>query len=159
MNLGIILSKEGRMDEAMVYLNRAAQLDPEYGLAYYSLGNALMKQRKYIRASEFYSKALQIKPQDTLARFNLGKSLAAAGKHQNAVYHYKLVADRDRLISHNVYYFMGNSLYTLGKYTEAIDAYSRALQQKPDFIKARQALNNTRKIMEVLRSKQPVNKQ
>jgi len=159
MNLGIILSKEGRTDEAMVYLNRAVQLDPEYDLAFYSLGDALMKQRKYILASESYSKALQISPQDSLARFNLGKSLAAAGKHQNAVYHYKLVAGRDRLISHNVYYFMGNSLYQLGRYTEAIDAYSRALQQKPNFIKARQALVNTRKIMEVLRSKQPVNKQ
>ncbi len=156
MNLGIILSKEGRMEEAMVYLNRAVKLDPGYDLSHYSLGDALMKQGKYIEASESYSRALQIKPQNSLARFNLGKSLAAAGKHQNAVYHYQLAAGKDQFISHQVYYFMGNSLYQLGRYSEAIEAYTKALREKPDYTDAYKALINTRKIMEILQKNQPV---
>ena len=156
MNLGIILSKQGRMDEAMVYLNRAVQLDPDYDLAYYSLGDALMLQKKYILASESFAKALQIKPDNSLARFNLGKALAISGKHQNAVFHYRLTADKDPLISHQVYYFMGNSLFQLGRHDEAISAYSRALQLKPDFQEARKALINSRKIMEILKAKQSV---
>jgi len=155
MNLGIILSKEGRMAEAMVHLNRAVQLDPGYDLTHYSLGDALMKQGKYIEASESYARSLQIKPHNTLARFNLGKSLAAAGKHQNAVFHYQLIAGRDPLISHQVYYFMGNSLYQLGRYGEAINAYTRALEEKPDYNAAYQALMNTRKIMQILQAKPP----
>jgi len=156
MNLGIILSKEGRMGEAMVYLNRAVQLAPEYGLAHYSLGDALMQQRKYILAGESYAKALQINPDDTLARFNLGKSLAAAGRHQNALFHYRMVAGKTPLIGQRIYYFMGNSLYQLGRYSEAVNAYRRALQIKPDYIEAKQALMNTRKIMQVLQAKHPV---
>jgi tetratricopeptide (TPR) repeat protein len=154
MNLGIILSKKGRMDEAIVYLNRAIQLDPDYDLAHYSLGDALMLQKKYILASESYARAVQIKPNSSLARFNLGKSLAASGKHKNAVFHYKKTAGKDPLINHQIYYFMGNSLYQLGKYTEAINAYSRALQLKPDYKEARRAIINTRKILEVLKAKQ-----
>ncbi len=156
MNLGIILSKEGRMDEAMVYLNRAVQLAPEYALAHYSLGDALMQQRKHIPAAESYAKALEINPADTLARFNLGKSLAAAGRHQNALFHYQMVAGKSPLIGQRIYYFMGNSLYQLGRYSEAVNAYSRALQIKPDYIEAKQALMNTRKIMQVMQAKQPV---
>jgi tetratricopeptide (TPR) repeat protein len=157
MNLGIILSKKGRMDEAMVYLNRAVQLDPDYDLAHYSLGDGLMLQKKYIQASESYARALQIKPHSSLARFNLGKSLAASGKHQNAVFHYQMTAGKDPLINHQIYYFMGNSLYQLGKYSEAINAYSRALQLKPDYKEARKALVNTRKIIDVLNAKQRTN--
>ena len=156
MNFGILLSGEGRFDEAMVYLNRAVQLDPDYDIGYYSLGDALLKQKKYIQASESYAKALQIKPENALARFNLGKSLAAAGKHQNAIFHYKLAVGQDRFISHQVYYFMGNSLYQLGRYPEAIDAYRKASQKKPGYKEALQALSNTRKIIKVLQEKQPV---
>lgn len=156
MNFGILLSKAGRTDEAMVYLNRAVQLDPDYDIGYYSLGDALLKQKKYIQASESYAKALQIKPENALARFNLGKSLAAAGKHQNAIFHYKLAVGQDRFISHQVYYFMGNSLYQLGRYPEAIDAYRKASQEKPGYKEALQALSNTRKIIKVLQEKQPV---
>jgi tetratricopeptide (TPR) repeat protein len=130
MNFGILLSGEGRFDEAMVYLNRAVQLDPDYDIGYYSLGDALLKQKKYIQASESYAKALQIKPENALARFNL--------------------------ISHQVYYFMGNSLYQLGRYPEAIDAYRKASQEKPGYKEALQALSNTRKIIKVLQEKQPV---
>ena len=153
MNFGILLSKEGRIDEAMVYLNRAVELDPDYDMGYYSLGDALMKQKKYIQASESYAKSLQIKPQNALARFNLGKSLAAAGKHQNAIFHYKLAAGKDQFISHQVYYFMGNSFYQLGRYPEAIEAYRKSLLEKPDYKQAMLALSNTKKIIKVLQEK------
>jgi tetratricopeptide (TPR) repeat protein len=153
MNFGILLSKEGRIDEAMVYLNRAVELDPDYDMGYYSLGDALMKQKKYIQASESYAKSLQIKPQNALARFNLGKSLAAAEKHQNAIFHYKLAAGKDQFISHQVYYFMGNSFYQLGRYPEAIEAYRKSLHEKPDYKQAMLALSNTKKIIKVLQEK------
>jgi tetratricopeptide (TPR) repeat protein len=159
MNLGIILSKEGRMDEATTYLTRAVQLDPDYDLGYYSLGDLQMKQGKFIAASKSYQKAVQIKPSNNLARFNLGKALAAAGKHQNAVFHYKRAAGRDPFISHQIYYFMGNSLYHLGRFPEAINAYTSALQLQPNYMEARKALVNTRKLMEVLQKKQPANTQ
>lgn len=159
INLGIILSKEGRMDEAMVYLKRAVELEPDYDISHYSLGNALMKQKKYIQAGESYTRALQIEPNNPLSRFNLGKALAAAGKHQNALYHYQLVADRDQFISHQVYFYMGYSFYKLGKYREAISAYSQALQIKPDYMEALIALQNTQKMMEFIQSRKAPAKQ
>ena len=68
-----------------------------------------------------------------------------------------MTAGKDPLINHQIYYFMGNSLYQLGKYSEAINAYSRALQLKSDYKEARKALVNTRKIIDVLNAKQRTN--
>jgi tetratricopeptide (TPR) repeat protein len=155
MNLGIILSKENRMDESLVYLKRAVQLDPNYDLAHYSLGDALMKQNKFIQASEAYAKGLQLKPDNPLTRFNLAKALAASGKHANALFHYRLVAGKDPFINHQIYYHMGNSLYQLKRYDEALISYNKALRTKSDFYEARQAYNNTRKLIEILNKQQP----
>jgi tetratricopeptide (TPR) repeat protein len=154
MNYGIILSNNGRMAEAMVYLERAVRLAPENAIVHYSLGDALMKQNKYIEASRSYSRALQLEPANNLARFNLAKSLASAGKHGNALFHYRLAAGKDPFISHQVYYFMGNSLFQLGRYNEAVSAYRKALQLKPGYGEALLALSNTRKIIRVLQTRQ-----
>ena len=104
----------------------------------------LWSKKKYIQASESYARALQSKPNNTLARFNLGKSLAAAGK--------------DPLISHQVFYYMGNSFFQLGKYAEAINAYNRALQRKSNYAEAQKALRNTKKLIEILNKQQPANR-
>jgi tetratricopeptide (TPR) repeat protein len=157
MNLGINLSKVNRMDEAIIYLEKAVQLDPDYDLAYYSLGDAFMKQNKFIQASQSYAKGLQLKPNSTLIRFNLAKALAASGKHNNALFHYQKVAGRDRFINHQVFYHMGNTLYKLKRYDEALRAYNNALRAKPNFYEARQAHNNTRKLMTILNKQQPAN--
>jgi tetratricopeptide (TPR) repeat protein len=158
MNYGIKLSNFNRLDEALIYLNRAVQLDPDYELAYYSLGDALMKQNKFIDASESYAKGLQLNPNSTLSRFNLAKALASAGKYNNALFHYQKAVNRDRLINHQVYYHMGNTLYKLRRYDEALEAYNNALRAKPNYYEARQAYNNTRKLIEILNSQQPVNR-
>jgi tetratricopeptide (TPR) repeat protein len=131
------------------------QLDPNYDLAHYSLGDALMKQNKFIQASESYAKGLQLKPDNPLTRFNLAKALAASGKHNNALYHYQLVTGKDPFINHQIYYHMGNSLYQLKRYDEALSAYENALRTKPEFAEARQAYNNTRKLIEILNRQQP----
>ena len=154
MNYGIILSMKGRMAEAMVFLERAVRLDPDIAIVHYSLGDALMKQNKYIEASRSYSRALQLEPANNLARFNLAKSLASAGKHENALFHYRLAAGKDPFISHQIFYFMGNSLFQLGRYAEAVSAYQKALQLKADYGEAMLALGNTRKIIKVLRAGQ-----
>ena len=154
MNYGIILSMKGRMAEAMVFLERAVSLAPDSAIVHYSLGDALMKQNKYIEASQSYSRALQLEPANNLARFNLAKSLASSGKHENALFHYRLAAGKDPFISHQVYYFMGNSLFQLGRYGEAVNTYQKALQLKPDYGEARLALSNTRKLIRVLEAGQ-----
>ncbi len=154
MNLGIILSQAGRMDEALAYLNKAVMLDPDYDLALYSLGDAQMKQRKYLQASESYARGLQIDPDNPLTRFNLAKALAAAGEHENALFHYQNVAGMDSFIDHKVYYHMGNSFYRLRRYTKAMDAYNKALLLQPDYGEALQALNNTIRIYEILKAQE-----
>ncbi len=154
MNFGIILSMKGHMDEAMVYLERAVRLAPDEAIVHYSLGDALMKQNKYIEASRSYARALQLEPANILARFNLAKSLASVGKHGNALFHYRLAAGRDPFISHQIYYFMGNSLFQLGRYAEAVSAYRNALQLKADYGAAMLALANTRKIIRILEAGQ-----
>ena len=145
------------MDEALIYLKKAVQLDPNYGLTHYSLGDALMKQNKFIPASASYAKGLQLEPNNPLTRFNLAKALAASGKHKNALFHYQLIAGKDPFINHQIYYHMGNSLYQLKRYDDALNAYNTGLRIKPDYYEARQAYNNTRKLIEILDKQKPAN--
>ena len=158
MNLGIILSKNGRIDEAITYLNKAVLLNPSYDLAHYSLGDALMIQRNYLQAVKSYTQALALDPQNPLIGFNLAKALAAAGKHENALYYYQRFAGKDQFINHQIYYHMGNSLYHLRRYIEAMDAYNKALLLMPDYSEALRSLDNTRKIYDFLNNQsQPAN--
>ena len=154
MNMGIILSEEGRIDDALPYLNRAVMLDPSYDLAHYSLGDALMKQGDYIQASKSYIQAFKLDPQNPLYGFNLAKALAAAGNYESALYYYQQVAGKDQFINHQIYYHMGNSFYGLRRYSEAMDAYNKALLLRPDYREALQALVNTSRIYEILKAQQ-----
>ena len=114
----------------------------------------IMKQGDYIQASKSYIQAFKLDPQNPLYGFNLAKALAAAGNYESALYYYQQVAGKDQFINHQIYYHMGNSFYGLRRYSEAMDAYNKALQLRPDYREARQALINTRKIHEILKAQQ-----
>ena len=58
----------------------------------------------------------------------------------------------------DVNYHMGNSLYHLRRYIEAMDAYNKALLLMPDYSEALRSLDNTRKIYDFLNNQsQPAN--
>jgi 2'-5' RNA ligase len=75
-DLGVILARQGKTDEAIKHYDLALQAQPEVAWVQNNLGAALAKQGKIDEAIRHYHLALQAQPDDALARKNLGVALA-----------------------------------------------------------------------------------
>jgi tetratricopeptide (TPR) repeat protein len=134
-NLGNVLMRQGKTEEATGHYVRALQIRPYFPRAHNNLGKALARQGKTEEAIGHYMKALQLKPELPEAHNNLGNALARQGKDEEAIDHYTkaLQLKPDFAGAHNN---LGNILERQGKTNEALYHYSMAIQLKPDFAEA-----------------------
>jgi Tfp pilus assembly protein PilF len=71
-NLGLILSRTGQLDEAIMYYKKAIRLDPTLVDAYYNLGIIFQDKMQHSEAIAYYSKALRLDPVLIDAHYNMG---------------------------------------------------------------------------------------
>ncbi len=126
-NLGLLLSNQGRNEEAMEHYRKAIQIDPNDFEALYNLGIALAAQGQFNEAIENFRKAIQIKPNDCDALNNLGIALAAQGRFDEAFENFRKAIqidpnDCDALDN------LGTALAERGQFDEAIENYHKAIQ-------------------------------
>jgi Ca-activated chloride channel family protein len=94
----------------------------------------LYQKGDYAQAVDAYSKAIERNPNDRALHFGLASSLYKLGRHEESVAAFRKLADsapNGREYFENTYN-EGNALLALGRYSDAIDAYWRALDVKPD---------------------------
>lgn len=89
LQLGLLLSLQGRTEDASTQLATAFELDPaSAGLAFVkaldSMGRTLSAQGKFETAIRLYQQALEFKPELAEVRIDLGKALRAEGKTDQA---------------------------------------------------------------------------
>lgn len=78
-NLGAALAQHGRPQEAVPYLERALQLDPQADYALENLGLIRLEEGRYPEAVELLSKRLERRPDDGITHLNIAKALLASG--------------------------------------------------------------------------------
>jgi tetratricopeptide (TPR) repeat protein len=71
-NLGILSTREGRMDEAIDYFQEALRLSPDSSIALDNLGSAYRQTKRWNEAQATYERALRTKPEDAEANYGLG---------------------------------------------------------------------------------------
>jgi tetratricopeptide (TPR) repeat protein len=76
-NLGILLVREGRYDEAFLCYAEALRLDPKSPRSYYLMGNARLDQGRSAEAVEYFRAALQLDPDDIESILALSKVFAS----------------------------------------------------------------------------------
>jgi len=86
-NLGAVLDRKGRLDEAMVYYARAVRLSPHHADAHYNLGQGLDRQGRLDPAISHYTEALRFDPRHAKAHNNLGLALVRRGRVQEGIVH------------------------------------------------------------------------
>jgi Tfp pilus assembly protein PilF len=125
-DLGNMLAKQGKLDEAIQHYQQALQFNPDYVDAHNNLGVALARQGKLPEAVEQYQRALQLDPSYAKARNNLGNIMARQGRLPEAAQQYEqaLQLNPDYIEAH---YNLGNVLAAEGKLDEAIQHYQQAL--------------------------------
>jgi tetratricopeptide (TPR) repeat protein len=138
VNIGNLLARAGRRDEAIERLEHALVLCPESMRAHYDLARALEECGRTQEAIDHYREAIRVEshPINRWQRFdegvaaahtNLGRLLAAEGKHKQAIVQFReaLGWQPDHAAAHNN---LGIALANVGQIAEAIEHFEQALR-------------------------------
>ena len=130
-NLGNVLLREKRLNDAIDHYRRALAAAPYYAEAHNNLGVALSRQGRLADAIAHYQLALAALPAYDEAHDNWGIALDAMGKPAESIAHFRLALsingeNADAQVN------WGNALIKLGRLDEAILMYEKALRRHPD---------------------------
>jgi tetratricopeptide (TPR) repeat protein len=130
-NLGEVLARTGRIQEAIGQYEQALRIKPDYSYAHYNLGIALGQVGKTEDAIEHYEQALQINPDYAEAHHNLGVALMQSGRMPEAIKHleYAVQVKPDFAEAQSN---LGIALCQAGRIREAIGHFEQALRLQPD---------------------------
>ncbi|MBD2464965.1 tetratricopeptide repeat protein [Oscillatoria sp. FACHB-1407] len=135
LNLGDVLFKQGKLDEAIACYQHLLQLKPNDTHLYNNLGVLFDLQGQFQEAMECYRAIIAIDPNNATAYYNLGQLLEQQGQSDEAIAHYQTVI---QLQPDNVasYYNLGHLLDRHGRLEEAIAYYRVLITIDPDSPKA-----------------------
>ena len=134
-NLGLVIQKQGRLDEAISRYRQAIKLKPDHVQAYNNLGLALSSQGRFDEAAGQFNRALQLSPDFSDAYYNLAIALKSQGKLDDAITNYRLAIQFNPDYA-EAHHNLGNVLEIQGKPDEAAAHYRQAIRIKPDDAKA-----------------------
>jgi protein O-GlcNAc transferase len=111
--------------------------DPTYD-AFIKLGDVLMDTGNTLKAIQHYCNALKTKPNDALIYTKLGDAHITLN-NEVAIFAIEFYKKSLEIDPHNAkaYNKLGRALHDLGEQKEAIDCFRKALDLKPDFLRAR----------------------
>lgn len=135
-NLGMVHSRQGRINTAEKEFRRALEIKPFYSQANFNLAYLLEKGEKLKEACYYYTRALRGQGQYHSARINLASLLARRGEISAALEQYNRLL-RESPPDPLIYYNLGNLHQRLGNLKEAIFCYREALRLRPDYPAAR----------------------
>ncbi len=139
-NLGFVLLKEDRLDEAAWHFKQAIAIAPKFEPALASLGTVAKKRGAHEEAVAWYERAIAINPRYGVAYLNLGNLFFDRGEFRKAIRYYSTgieAAPRSSLL----YNSLGAALTKTGRLNEAVVCYKTALQIDPGLQIAAKNLN------------------
>lgn len=152
-NVGEILFRQQKFDEAIACFREAVRLLPNYVDALNNLGNSLTDRGNAAEALSPLELALRLNPGFAETYNNLGNALYQLKRKDEAEVNYR-VALRLKPTYADAHNNLGVLLGELGQNSEAIEHYEKALQLKPNYIDAHynygNALNQTGRIAEAI---------
>lgn len=126
-NLGNILLRKGRVEDAIIHLQTALKIDPDYAEPHANLGSALFQNGQIDEALIEYQKSVEINPNFPGSQFNLGSAFLQKGQVDEAIIYFQKALE----INPNypeAYNSLGFALYKKGRVDEAIESAQQALQ-------------------------------
>src|ERR1700730_1122864 len=88
-DIGEVLFRQSRLDEAINYFRRALQFRPDYPYARYNLGTTLFRKGDIDDAIAEWQRVLSVQPEDPGTLTNIGNALVQKGAIRDAVDHYE----------------------------------------------------------------------
>jgi tetratricopeptide (TPR) repeat protein len=135
---GVALLQLGRADEAEKSLRRATEIEPDFAAAHATLGEALIELDRNTDAEAVLAKALELNPSLANARFNLAIAYSRRGAFAEVEREVERL-ERANAAPPTAILLRADAQTQLGKQTDAITTYGRALTLDPKLNRARLA--------------------
>jgi protein O-mannosyl-transferase len=134
-NIGMVLAKCNRVDDAIDHYRKALEIDPRSAITHDNLGNALARQGKIEDAVAEIRLSLLYQPDNAKAHNNLGNLLAHLGQTAAAIDEYQkaLELTPDFFEAHNN---LGVALAGQGRIDLAVPHFEKALEINPNYDEA-----------------------
>ncbi|MGC2063421.1 MAG: tetratricopeptide repeat protein [Thermodesulfovibrionales bacterium] len=134
-NLGKVLKKMNRQNEAIVCYRKALFFQPDMAEAHYNLANEFCARGEYDEAVQSYRNAIKIRPDHSYACNNLSLALRSMGQTQEALHYGEeaLRIDPDNVEAYNN---LGVLLSNSGQLEKSIDNFNKAVSIRPDYTEA-----------------------
>ncbi len=131
--------QDGKVAEAIPYLQKALEIDPDSLRAIINLAHARVLQEKFDLAIPLYERWIELDPDSPEAYLNLGQTLTRQGKTDQAITQYErfLKIKPDDARTRDI---LALALYQQGKTESAIAEWHRAIASDPKYAKARNNL-------------------
>jgi Tfp pilus assembly protein PilF len=145
-NLGIALTKQGKVDEALASFRRAIAIDPKFARAHTELGVILCNiKQDYEGAIAAFHQAIRFAPASAWAWTCLGIALRKQGKLDEAIPAFRraILVDSKYALAHSC---LGFTLKDRGKLDGAISAFRQALALDPKNTEIRTTLQFTERL-------------
>jgi tetratricopeptide (TPR) repeat protein len=119
-----------KADEAILELNKAIELDPQYALTYSHRADAYKDKGQFQEALADYGKALELAPKYATAYLNRANLYAENSDFDRAIADYRraLEVEPANILA---YYSRGNTYAKQGRYEQAIADYNTLLEINP----------------------------
>ncbi len=137
--MSCVLLDEGQYDEALTYLAKAEQAEPNRPGLHIQIGETYLRMKQWQRADDAFTKALTIDPLNFHAHLGLARAFharrryeAAAGEALQTVrlmFHYPLA-----------HFILGRALFRLRRFEAAERSLSVATDLNPNFVQAHRML-------------------
>lgn len=128
-NQGATLHGLAQYQEALKQYNKAIELDPNYGSAYYNRGLTLSDLENYKDAIRDFTKAIKLNPHDHEAYYN--RALC----HRNLKGFQIAINDLTKALSmseeYDYYADRGSTYYLINEYHKAVEDYTSAIALNP----------------------------
>src|SRR5258708_7562114 len=128
--IGSVLTREGKIDEAMHYFDMAKSIQPNFADIYFSIAVATYKGGNLPATIANLEQAQRLKPSYVEARLNLALALQPVGRPDKSIENYRLVLQK-RPDSEAAHLGIGNALLTSGRSKEAVDHFREAIRLNP----------------------------
>ncbi len=130
-NLGSTYLKINELNNALIALEKAVDLDPLSAEAQNNLGIVLGKLGDYNKAEEHHRQAIELMPELIPAYTNLGSIFLDQSKYQEALELYKKVIQLQPDYG-EIYKFLGSTYDRIGDIDKALDCYKTYLNFHPN---------------------------
>ena len=139
--------RRGVLDKAFEAYQRVLEQSPEHPDALYLMGLILYRQNQTARARALIERATMVDPRHALAHASLAQIYQDQAAHKRAVMYFRRATELGRQ-NPDVLNGLGLSLYKLGKYPPALEAFNDAISLNPEMAEAHNNLGNLLRTME-----------